>query len=167
MACIVDPDNQAWHAKSKGNPGGIGIECRTECTQGDLETVAELIAALRKTYGNLPLYPHKKFVATTCPGLYEAKLGWLDKRAKEILQGKKNTPPTTQAKPKETGYKVKVGVSHLNIRKGPGTNYSRIKYCPRGVYTITETRSGQGSKKGWGKLRSGAGWISLDYVQKM
>ncbi|XCB30279.1 peptidoglycan recognition family protein [Arcanobacterium hippocoleae] len=27
VACIVDPDNRAWHARDLSNPRGIGIEC--------------------------------------------------------------------------------------------------------------------------------------------
>ena len=53
----------------------------------------------------------------------------------------------------------------LNIRKGPGTNYARTQYIPRGVYTIVEEADGKGATK-WGRLKSGAGWISLDYVTK-
>ena len=64
-------------------------------------------------------------------------------------------------------FKVKVAISDLNIRKGPGTNYSRSKYIPVGVYTIIEVQSGTGSAKGWGRLKSGAGWIALDYAARI
>ena len=61
---------------------------------------------------------------------------------------------------------VKVTISDLNIRKGPGTNYGKTgKYTGKGVFTITEVKAGSGSTKGWGKLKSGAGWISLDYCE--
>ena len=63
--------------------------------------------------------------------------------------------------------KIKVAISDLNIRKGPGTNYARTKYIPVGVYTIIEVQSGTGSDKGWGRLKSGAGWISLDFCTKV
>ncbi|ADL53623.1 N-acetylmuramoyl-L-alanine amidase [Clostridium cellulovorans] len=63
-------------------------------------------------------------------------------------------------------YLVKVSISDLNIRKGPGTNYARTKYIPKGVYTIVEESDGKGATK-WGKLKSGAGWISLDYVKRV
>jgi hypothetical protein len=33
--------------------------------------------------------------------------------------------------------------------------------------TIADTKSGKGSTAGWGKLKSGAGWISLDYATKL
>ena len=37
------------------------------------------------------------------------------------------------------------------------------QYTGIGVFTIVEVREGKGSDKSWGKLKSGAGWISLDY----
>ena len=30
-----------------------------------------------------------------------------------------------------------------------------------------EVKSGIGSAKGWGKLKSGAGWIALDYAARI
>ena len=69
---------------------------------------------------------------------------------------------TTSAVP----YKVRVSISDLNIRKGPGTNYARTQYIPVGTYTIVEEADGQGASK-WGKLKSGAGWISLDYCKRV
>ncbi|MDD3052442.1 MAG: N-acetylmuramoyl-L-alanine amidase, partial [Candidatus Cloacimonetes bacterium] len=38
---------------------------------------------------------------------------------------------------------------------------------PVGAYTIVEEKAGQGSDAGWGRLKSGAGWISLDFVSKI
>lgn len=59
-------------------------------------------------------------------------------------------------------YQVKVITDALNIRKGPGTNYSKTgMITDRGVYTIVETR------ENWGRLKSGKGWICLDYVKKV
>ena len=78
--------------------------------------------------------------------------------------------PATPAAPqvKDVPFLVKVSIRDLNIRKGPGTNYSRTgSYTGIGVFTIVDVQSGQGSSTGWGKLKSGAGWISLDYTQKL
>ncbi len=62
-------------------------------------------------------------------------------------------------------FKVRVSISYLNIRTGPGTNHSKTgKFTGVGVFTITEVREGQGSVSGWGRLKSGAGWICLDCV---
>lgn len=64
-------------------------------------------------------------------------------------------------------YLVKVTANVLNIRKGPGTNYGAAgQIRDRGVYTIVAESTGTGASK-WGKLKSGAGWISLDYASKV
>lgn len=63
---------------------------------------------------------------------------------------------------------VKVGIQDLNIRKGPGTGYVKTgKYTGIGVFTITEVKSGTGPALGWGKLKSGAGWIALEHCAKL
>lgn len=62
-------------------------------------------------------------------------------------------------------FKVKVAINNLNIRKGPGTNYGKTgKKTGKGIFTIVEEQSGKGAVRGWGRLKSGAGWISLDFV---
>mgnify|MGYP005767588047 CR=1 FL=1 len=63
-------------------------------------------------------------------------------------------------------YLVQVTADALNVRTGPGTNYpiaSHKNHCIRdkGKYTIVEV---QGN---WGRLKSGAGWICLDYTKKI
>lgn len=64
-----------------------------------------------------------------------------------------------------TPYRVRVKITNLNIRKGPGTNYGATGYIQPGIYTIVAESTGKGAAK-WGKLKSGAGWISLDYATK-
>ena len=77
------------------------------------------------------------------------------------------TPNTSTQTTPDVPFTVKVSISDLNIRKGPGTDYSKTgKFTGKGVFTIVEVQSGQGSSAGWGRLKSGAGWISLDYALK-
>ena len=73
---------------------------------------------------------------------------------------------TAASAPTFSPYKVRVSIKDLNIRKGPGTNYASNGFCPVGVYTIIEESNGAGATK-WGKLKSGAGWISLDYAKRV
>ena len=73
--------------------------------------------------------------------------------------------------PAQTGstslpYKVRVSITDLNIRSGPGTGYAKKGYIKPGVYTITAEASGKGASK-WLKLKSGAGYISADFVTKL
>ena len=63
-------------------------------------------------------------------------------------------------------YTVKVSVTELRIRSGPGTDTDSKGFIAPGVYTIVEEADGPGAKR-WGKLKSGAGWISLDYAEKL
>lgn len=68
----------------------------------------------------------------------------------------------------DESFTVEIKISNLNIRKGPGTNYATTgKYTGKGIFTIVDTEAGKGSTAGWGKLKSGAGWISLDYATKL
>lgn len=66
--------------------------------------------------------------------------------------------------PKE--YMVRVKVTNLNIRKGPGTNYAKNGVIKPGTYTIVDESTGKGATL-WGKLKSGAGWIALDYTERV
>ena len=75
---------------------------------------------------------------------------------------------TSKAANSTSSFKVQISISDLNIRKGPGINYSATgKFTGKGIFTIVETKQGTGSAKGWGKLKSGAGWIALDYTTKI
>lgn len=57
---------------------------------------------------------------------------------------------------------VKVTAGTLNIRSGPGTAYNVVgKIKDQGVYTIVKERGN------WGELKSGAGWISLNYTRRV
>ncbi len=48
---------------------------------------------------------------------------------------------------------VKVSISDLNIRKGPGEDYGKTgKFTGAGVFTILEEKEGKGSSVGRGRL---------------
>ncbi len=77
-------------------------------------------------------------------------------------------PPTSEPIPVKVPFLVRVSISDLNIRTGPGTNNAKTgRFTGKGVFTIVAVQSGQGSDSGWGKLKSSAGWISLDYCTKL
>lgn len=103
---IVSPENAAWHAgNAHGNATSIGLECHPEATDGDYATVAAYIAFLRSLYGDLPLIPHRNWVQTACPGVWD--LDRLDKLARNAAitappaapSGPANTPQVPQLYP--------------------------------------------------------------------
>ena len=76
--------------------------------------------------------------------------------AEAIVRGITGKNPTSKS------YKVKVSSQTLNVRKGPGSKYPSVGKVERNeVYTIVDTENN------WGKLKSGAGWISLKYTEKV
>ena len=79
--------------------------------------------------------------------------------------GKFSKPSETAAAPSVPGfqsYLVSIDASILNVRSGPGTGYKITTQVKRhGIFTIVE------EKNGWGKLKSGAGWIKLSYTKKL
>lgn len=121
---------------------------------------------------------HRDYANKACPGDYlynrHAEIAaTVNQRLQGGVSGAGNetTPPATQkptggtAGATGTPYTVRVKISNLYIRKGPGTNYGQAGFIKPGVYTIVAESTGKGATK-WGKLKSGAGWISLDYATK-
>ena len=118
--------------------------------------------------GGCNMTVHRDYAAKACPGdyLYD-RHGSIAAEINKHLGGGSSTPstPTTGSEQTATNYTVKVTATDLNIRSGPGTNYGRKGFIAPGVYTIVAEADGTGATK-WGKLKSGVGWISLDYVTK-
>ena len=152
------------------------------CRLGDL--AAKVTAAL----GSEPDAPATDEPATEKVQMYRVRKTWSDsksqKGAYKILSNAKKCADanpgysvfdvngvniyTSKTIAAEVPFLVKVSISDLNIRKGPGTDYAKTgKFTGKGVFTIVEVKSGKGSTAGWGRLKSGAGWISLDYAAKI
>lgn len=110
---------------------------------------------------------HRWFANKACPGdyIYE-RLG--DIAAKVNAKLGVSFAPTTPAIPEsKVPYKVRITATDLRIRKGPGINTAIVqKAIAPGVYTIVSEATGEGATK-WGKLKSGVGWVSLDYCKKL
>lgn len=82
------------------------------------------------------------------------------KAVKAAMDGE-SSGGSTSGVAEKTPYTVKVTASALNVRKGAGTKYAVATTIKKGeVYTIVE------EKNGWGKLKSGVGWICLKYTEK-
>lgn len=85
-----------------------------------------------------------------------------DEAGKVIYQGK-----NTAFQP----YLVRISITDLNIRKGPGTDKQKTgKFTGKGLFTIVDEADGAGASK-WGLLKAYSknrdGWVSLDFCQRM
>lgn len=181
-----------WDRDTAWSVGNWDANCKSisieHSNRGDVitdacrETGAHLVAALciefklgRPEWGK-NVRMHRDFAATNCPGpLATTYKDSYIKRAQEWYDamtagGAAPAPaPAPQPAPQpapSVGYTAKVATDVLRIRKGAGTNFPVAGSVKKGeVYTIVAESAGQGAGK-WGKLKSGAGWVSLDYMQK-
>lgn len=145
------------HSGSAGNGDSIGI-----CFEGNFEIEympeaqkqagKELIAYLKDKYNIDWVQKHKDIVATACPGRYFPFDEIASAKTAEVAPAP--AEPTT-----DNSYLVKVTANCLNIREKAGTQYAITgQITDKGTYTIVETNGN------WGKLKSGMGWICLDYT---
>lgn len=161
----ADNDNQAvtieiandklgedWHVSDKALEALINL-CVDICERNNIKG----LNFTGDKNGNLTM--HKYFANTDCPGPYlESKFPYI---AEEV-----NKRLGLIAEDTFKSHAVKVTASELNIRRGPGTNYDVVGYIKdKGIYTIIEEKPGEGSLNGWGKLKSGVGWISMEYTE--
>ncbi len=147
------------------------------------DSAVELFAMLCNKYHLNPMTQicshsegHKKGIASNhgdCDHLWR-QLGMdvsMDTFRKDVKKAMGDAPVIEEEAASSPGSdsgekKVKVSISNLRIRKGPGTDYPLTgSYTGVGIFTITKIQNGKGSTKGWGHLKSGAGWISLDYAK--
>ena len=149
------------------NSNSISIELCDDIKNGvvyptdkTIENALELTRHLMKKY-NVPksrVIRHFDVTGKLCPAYWcgtsaKNKL-WLTEFWNKLDDG----AIVTQSK----SYLVKITASTLNVRAGAGTSYKVTTTVKKGqIYTIVE------EKDGFGKLKSGAGWISLKYVKKI
>ena len=176
-------DRNAWHAGDGGSGYGnrktIGIEICYSKSGGDRflkaeQNAAELTARLMLQYGwgadkvnTKAINTHQSRSGKYCPhrtldmGINRFWNAVKQKYA-ELSGQPIPTPEPTPTPATSDSYLVKVTTDALNIRSGAGTNHD-VTGCirDRGTYTIVETNGN------WGRLKSGAGWICLDYTQKV
>lgn len=175
IACYVEEENRAWTSSNAENDcQAITIEVSNSSTGGNWpvsatawKSLVNLCVDICKRYGfrltydgtkNGSLTRHNMFANTNCPGEYlQSKFPQLVQEVNARLDEK--VVNTTN---NDNSYLVKVTANGLNIRQGVRTG-TAIVGCitDKGTYTIVER------KGNWGKLKSGAGWICLDYTQRV
>lgn len=168
------------HASCR-NANSISIEMC--CTAGNYkisdktkENAAHVCAYICKLLGitaagvDTYVLRHYDVTGKNCPaqmaGSGNSEWAAFKARVKEILNGGSSSVTSGSSSGNNsnfpaTPFTVKVLVSDLNIRKEAAMGDNVVGQTGKGVFTITEVNDG------WGKLKSGAGWIYLenkDYV---
>lgn len=168
--CVEDKD-AAWHCGAKKyyhdkcrNSNSIGIEMccfknngKLDISEKTIANTVELVKELMEKYGIPPenVIRHYDVTHKVCPAPFVNE----STRWYTFLR---NIKYTTMIWNGFTSYRVRVTTNALNIRDGAGTNFKINGVIKdKGVYTIVA------EENGWGKLKSGAGWICLDYTKKV
>ncbi len=142
--------------------GQIAKEVNAQLGSGTSSTTKKTLYRVRKTWKDVKSQKGAFNNLSNAKKCADQNSGYsvFDENGKAVYTSK-----TTNS---TSSFKVQISISDLNIRKGPGTNYATTgRFTDKGVFTIVETKQGTGSAKGWGKLKSGAGWISLDYATRI
>lgn len=142
--------------------GQIAKEVNAQLGSGSSSTTKKTLYRVRKTWKDVKSQKGAFYDLSNAKKCADQNNGYsvFDENGKAVY--------TSKATNSTSSFKVQISISDLNIRKGPGTNYAATgKFTGKGVFTIVETKQGTGSAKGWGKLKSGAGWIALDYATRI
>lgn len=168
-----------WNAgdgtNGKGNRQTISIEiCRSTSDDRSLSEAAEengarLVAMLCKKYGFAldDIYKHQDWNGKYCPHyILDKPNGWNNflakvKRYMGSAATTKTTVPAAQPNP-DGSYRVIVTTPVLRVRASSTVHSTHVTSVYEGdVYTIVQTAGN------WGRLKSGAGWICLDYTKRL
>ena len=173
IGMYVEEKDASWCSSSSANDRrAITIECASEKTHPyaindavyaslielcvdvcKRNNIKELKWKADKTLIGKPdeqnLTVHRWFANKSCPGdyIYE-RLGQI---AEEV---------NSKLRP-EVPFLVRVSIDDLNYRSQPSVKGSIRGQTGKGVFTIVEVSNG------WGRLKSGAGWINLSYTTKV
>ena len=197
VVLVVDESMRSWCSSSNENDQrAVTIECSSETTspyafndavynklidlcvdickrngKNTLLWIADKNTALNYNpkSNEMLLTVHRWFKQKACPGDWlMARMDDLASKVNSKLKGvSSNTitsTPVVQQPTTNNGfpYVVQITANVLNIRKGPGTNYPVVgQIKDKGKYTIMEVQNG------FGRLKSGAGYISMKYTQKI
>ena len=172
-------DCRGWHSGSgsKGSANNTHISFEI-CEDGLADKqyfnavykeAVELTAYLCKQYKLDPLADgvvicHSEGYKRGIASNHADVMHWFPKHGKSMDTFRKDVAKLVGFVPSPTPdpYKVRVTLNPLNIRKGPSASTTLVGLIrDKGVYTIVETQNG------WGKLKSGAGWINLYYTKKI
>ena len=192
VGLYVDEGDRAWStAKPTNDNRAVNIEVANcggapdwPVSDAALDKLIELVADICKRNGIKKLVwgetrsdrtghkngcnmtVHQDFMATSCPGPY--LLERMPRIAAEVnkllgADGSGNPQPAPDGADKPlfaAPYTVRVSVTDLPILSGPGSDFPRRGLVPPGVYTIVAEQDG------FGRLKSGAGWIELARTTK-
>lgn len=191
IGLCVEEKNRSWCSSSSSNDNrAITIEVASDTvtpykiTDEALKSLINLcydickrnnIKALKFSYdknerinhtNGVNMTCHRDFAAKACPGDYiYSKEEYIAQEVNKLLNNNQNLINNNNNINNDSNnsnqYLVRVKIKDLNIRENSTASSKSKGFIKQGVYTIVE------EKNGFGRLKSGVGWISLKYTEKI
>ena len=137
-------------------------ECRFLSKQENLKAIAEAKAAVIADYFG---------ISDKGQSVNQGSQSDKNNQNSQNSQNKQSTDTDSSTQNKKKSYLVRVSIDNLNIRQSPTIHSAAVGFTGKGTFNITEEATGivnaAGDKSRWGKLKSGRGWICLDYAEKV
>ena len=137
-------------------------ECRFLSKQENLKAIAEAKAAVIADYFG---------ISDKGQSVNQGSQSDKNNQNSQNSQNKQSTDTDSSTQNKKKSYLVRVSIDNLNIRQSPTIHSAAVGFTGKGTFTITEEATGivnaAGDKSRWGKLKSGRGWLCLDYAEKV
>lgn len=140
-------------------------------SDAQVDAARELIEHIKSKCVNAKIIVrHFDITGKACPARMTSASAWdafLKRLNKQNSNGPEAKPAeknggSTDDKSKDGGYLVKITADVLRVRKSASAKSAVVTKVKCGeVYTIVS------EKNGWGKLKSGAGWIYLRYTKRV
>ena len=137
-------------------------ECRFLSKQENLKAIAEAKAAVIADYFG---------ISDKGQSVNQGSQSDKNNQNSQNSQNKQSTDTDSSTQNKKKSYLVRVSIDNLNIRQSPTIHSAAVGFTGKGTFTIIEEATGivnaAGAKSRWGKLKSGRGWLCLDYAEKV
>lgn len=164
-----------WNSFQSAIRGGAAVTPSTPDKNQDTVNINDYIVEIKTDVLNVRQFPTtdaaitatvkngEKFtiVQETADGRWgklKSDAGWI--YLNYTMKASNTVPALTPTPTTKYPAIVRITTDVLNVRKGPGTSNAIVMAVMNNEkYTIMETQNG------WGKLKSGAGWIRLDYTE--
>ena len=167
-------DMRGWHSGKAANNTHIGIEiCENDLSNKEYfdkvyKEAVEVFAYLCKKFDLNPLVDildHSEGAKKGIASNHADVMHWFPKHKKSMTTFRNDVNKLVKQDVMLEPYLVQVNTAVLNVRAEAGTHSKIVTQVRKGeVYTIVEEV--MNGKTKWGKLKSGLGYISLQFTKK-
>ena len=152
-----------WDTNKQGNYYPYGSEPKV----GAIACYSSHVAIVEKVVNGKPYVSESSWTLSGSKPTSASKLKfhygtpWSDSLKGYIYITDEASTGSSSDEVKDVDYSVKITAKDLNMRTGPGTEYSRIGYVKQGTYEVSQECGN------WARLADSGYWVCMTYVKKV